>query len=433
MGRKIQVSMFLPIIFLPKSRFKEGVRSRPTAAISAPEPVPTTSSRRVAGGLLGAASNCCTSRAAAESPRHFMAVALGLWLGATSYGQTSSEIPAALRPDPVDAAVAGGVRYLTRSQDVSGMIQDADKRQSHGVAMTGLAVMAMAAAGHQPADKSPSGDAMRRAVAFLLRADIQAQSGYFGGRDGSRMYGHGIVTLALTELLGMGADKVQDGLIRERAQRGVSLILAAQRVKKHDPRFIGGWRYAPDASDADLSVTVWQLLALRSAKNAGLPVPKESIEAAVAYLCRSYVGPRPTVAAPAGSPAVKGAFGYVPGQPPQYAMAAAGLLAMQVCGMHDAPEVLGAAEWLREARPVWETQWFFYGTYYYAQGMRKRGGDTALEAQEQVERVLLAHGQPEGFWEGADGSEAGQGRVYCTALALLSLSTRYHYLPIYQE
>ena len=312
------------------------------------------------------------------------------------------------------------------------MVQDADKRQSHGVAMTGLAVMALAAAGHQPVDKNPAGEAMRRAVAFLLRADIQAQSGYFGGRDGSRMYGHGIVTLALTELLGMGADKVQDGLLRERAQRGVSLILAAQRVKKHDPRFIGGWRYSPDAGDADLSVTVWQLMALRSAKNAGLAVPKEAIDAAVAYLRRSYVGPRPG-AAVAGEPIAKGAFGYVPGQPPQYAMAAAGLLAMQVCGLHEAPEVRAATEWLREVRPVWETQWFFYGTYYFAQGMHKRGGEVAREAQEQVERALLAHQQPQGNWEGADPAESGQGRTYCTALAILSLSVRYHYLPIYQE
>lgn len=355
-----------------------------------------------------------------------------LWLAPPIYSQPALEIPAALRPDPVDAAVAAGVRYLTRSQDASGMVQDADKRQSHGVAMTGLAVMALAAAGHQPVDKNPAGEAMRRAVAFLLRVDIQAQSGYFGGRDGSRMYGHGIVTLALTELLGMGADKVQDGLLRERAQRGVSLILAAQRVKKHDPRFIGGWRYSPDAGDADLSVTVWQLMALRSAKNAGLAVPKEAIDAAVAYLRRSYVGPRP-VAAMGGEPTAKGAFGYVPGQPPQYAMAAAGLLAMQVCGLHEAPEVRAATEWLREVRPVWETQWFFYGTYYFAQGMHKRGGEAAREAQEEVERVLLAHRQPDGGWDGADSSESGQGRVYCTSLALLSLAVRYHYLPIYQE
>lgn len=323
-----------------------------------------------------------------------------------------------------------GAGYLVRAQLPDGMIQERDKAASHGVAMTALALMGLASVGHQPADKTPEGEVMRKAVALLLRPDAPNAPGYFGQRDGSRMYGHGIVTLALTELLGMGVDKAQDGLLRERAQRGVNLILAAQRVKKHDPRFIGGWRYSPDAGDADLSVTVWQLLALRSAKNAGLVVPKEAIDAAVGYLRRSYVSPRD---AQGRIRDPRSAFGYVPGQPPAYAMAAAGLLAMQVCGLHDAPEVLGATDWLRAAPPAWETAWFFYGTYYYSQGMSKRGGDLARESRERVAGVLLEHQQPDGSWSGADGAEGGQGRVYCTALALLSLSVRYHYLPIYQD
>ncbi|MFM8470708.1 MAG: hypothetical protein ACKODH_12220 [Limisphaerales bacterium] len=342
----------------------------------------------------------------------------------------AAEPPPALRPDRVDTGVAAGVNFLVRAQWPDGMIQEKDKRENHGVAMTALALMGLASVGHQPADKTAEGEAMRRAVAFLLRPDVQAASGYFGQRDGSRMYGHGIVTLALTELLGMGADKAQDAQLRERAQRGVNLILAAQRVKKHDPRFIGGWRYSPDAGDADLSVTVWQLLALRSAKNAGLVVPREAIDAAVGYLRRSYASSRDAQGR-ATNP--KSAFGYVPGQPPAFAMAAAGLLAMQVCGLHDAPEVLGATDWLRTSPPVWETGWFFYGTYYYSQGMGRRGGDPAREARERVEQLLLTHQQPDGSWMGADGSEGGQGRVYCTALALLSLSVRHHFLPIYQD
>jgi hypothetical protein len=342
----------------------------------------------------------------------------------------AAEPPPGLRPDRVDAVVKAGAGFLVRAQMPDGMIQDKDRRENHGVAMTALALMGLASVGHQPADKTTEGEVMRKAVAFLLRPDVPGASGYFGQRDGSRMYGHGIVTLALTELLGMGADKAQDAMLRDRAQRGVNLILAAQRVRKHDPRFIGGWRYAPDAGDADLSVTVWQLLALRSAKNAGLVVPKEAIDAAVGYLRRSYVSARDAQGR-ATNP--KSAFGYVPGQAPQYAMAAAGLLAMQVCGLHEAPEVLGATAWLREAPPVWETAWFFYGTYYYAQGLHKRGGDTAREARERVEAVLLAHQQADGSWSGADGSESGQGRVYCTALALLSLSVRHGYLPIYQD
>ncbi|MBI5774926.1 MAG: hypothetical protein HZA89_14445 [Verrucomicrobia bacterium] len=355
-----------------------------------------------------------------------------LWLLAIGRGSfcSAAEAPPALRPDRVDAVVKLGATYLVRAQSPDGMIQEQDKRENHGVAMTALALMGLASVGHQPADKTTEGEAMRKAVAFLLRTDVQTANGYFGQKDGSRMYGHGIVTLALTELLGMGADKAQDAQLRERAQRGVNLILAAQRVKKHDPRFIGGWRYSPDAGDSDLSVTVWQLLALRSAKNAGLVVPKEAIDAAVGYLRRSYVSPRDALGRIRD---FKSAFGYVPGQPPSYAMAAAGLLAMQVCGLQDEPEVLGAADWLRASPPVWETSWFFYGTYYYAQGMKKRGGDVAREARERVEGILLARQLPDGSWDGAGGADAGQGKVYCSALALLSLSVQHHYLPIYQD
>ncbi|NBV21047.1 MAG: hypothetical protein EBS05_03500 [Proteobacteria bacterium] len=341
-----------------------------------------------------------------------------------------AEVPLFTRPDRVDAMVQAGTAFLIRSQLPDGMIHEVDKRETHGAAMTGLALMALAAVGHQPADRSAEGEVMRKAVAYLLRPDGQTPGGYFGHRDGSRMYGHGIMTLVLTELLGMGADKTQDAMLREKAQRGVNLILASQRVKKYDPRFFGGWRYTPDAGDADLSITVWQLMALRSAKNAGLTVPKESIDAAVGYLRRSYFSGRDAQGRVVNP---KSGFGYVPGTPPQFAMVAAGMLAMQVCGLHDAPEVLGAAEWLRTAPPVWESSWFFYGTYYFAQAAHKRGGELARVTQERVGELLAEHQMADGAWQGVDGSENGQGRVYCTAMALLSLSVRYHYLPIYQE
>ena len=367
------------------------------------------------------------ARRVGQGARAFPLVA---WFAVVSWGGLAAEVPVQLRPDRVDQMIAKGVAFLVRSQQADGMIQVRDKAQQHGAAMTGLSLMALAAVGHQPVDKTPEGEAMRRALGYLLRPDAQSVSGYFGQRDGSRMYGHGIITLALTELLGMGVDKAQDGLLRERAQRGVNLILAAQRVKKYDGRFIGGWRYSPDAGDADLSVTVWQLLALRSAKNAGLVVPKEAIDAAVGYLRRSYASGRD---AQGQLLSRQSAFGYVPGQPPQYAMAAAGLLAMQVCGLPEAPEALGAAGWVRTGLPDWGTPWVFYGTYYFAQASHKRGGEVARVVAEHVGALLLAHQQADGAWLGADGSEGGEGPVYGTALALLALSVRYHYLPIYQD
>ena len=114
----------------------------------------------------------------------------------------------------------------------------------------------------------------RKALDYVLQPDSQTPEGYFGAKDGSRMYGHGITTLMLAEMLGMGADANQDELIRTRCRHAVELILRAQKVTKNELNQ-GGWRYTPDAGDSDMSVTVWQTMALRAAKNAGLDVPKE--------------------------------------------------------------------------------------------------------------------------------------------------------------
>src|SRR5205814_1427099 len=78
-----------------------------------------------------------------------------------------------------------------------------------------------------------------------------------------------------------------DKRIRDRCAKAIELILRAQKVRKNE-LFRGGWRYTPDSSDADLSITVWQLMALRAAKNAGMDVPKQAIDDAVGYLKRSY-------------------------------------------------------------------------------------------------------------------------------------------------
>lgn len=362
---------------------------------------------------------------------------LAVWLLVTSLFplQLSAAVTAA-RTDKVDAAIVRAVGFMVSLQDKDGAIHDADKRHNYSSPMTALAVMALAAVGHQPTDKTPEGIAMRRALDFLLRpaadgSDKAPYAGYLGGADASRMYGHGIVTLALTEMLGMGVDKRQDALLRERCQKAVELILRSQRSRKYDRRFDGGWRYTPESADADLSVTVWQVMALRSAKNAGLGVPKEAIDGAVAYLKRSYDSPRDATGRPTN---LKSACGYTPGQPPHFAMAAAGLLALQVCGQYDAPEVTGSANWLRERRLSYDEKWFFYGTYYYAQGMQKRGGEFASTARQATEQLLLERQEADGSWLGHDGQERGMaGRVYCTSLAVLSLSVKYHFLPIYQD
>jgi len=338
--------------------------------------------------------------------------------------------------DAVDKALERAVRFLLSHQGTDGSIIDRPYRgkprnrvESRSVAMTSLAVMAIASLGHEITDPTPQGKALRAALEFILQKGAEKRDGgdteYFGGRDGSRMYGHGITTLMLGEMLGMGVDDAQDRRIREHLEKAIRLILRSQKVKK-DGRHQGGWRYTPQSRDSDLSVTVWQVMALRSARNAGLEIPSSAVEEAAAYI-RGCYGKRGRAGA--------GPFAYQPGGRAEYSTASAGLLSLQVCGFYDDPTVKGAADWLLRLDPgaMWRRSWFFYGTYYYAQGMYQRGGKYAEKARRGVREVLLKNQGKDGSWLAAQGQERSAGKIYGTSLGILSLSVKYHYLPIYQR
>ena len=328
--------------------------------------------------------------------------------------------------DDVDRSVESGIQFLVSQQRDDGAITD----RGHEVAMTSLAIMAMASLGTEPIGVSEAGRAMGRAIDFVLDSRNRDMEGYFGSRDGSRMYGHGITTLMLTEILGMGATPEQNEKIHEALSEAIKLILAAQKVSKSE-KLKGGWRYTPNSRDSDLSVSVWQLMALRSAKNDGLDVPGEAIDSALGYLRHSYSSPIDRDGTPRDK--ISG-FSYTPGTfHPSFTMTAAGLLAMQVCGQYDSPLVRGASEWLMQHSPKPSERFFFYGIYYYAQGMHQAGGKYADRSDKLVPELLLPMQRSDGGWLARGGEERNVGAVYATALAILSLSVRYHYLPIYQR
>ncbi|HEV7869197.1 MAG TPA: prenyltransferase/squalene oxidase repeat-containing protein [Chthoniobacteraceae bacterium] len=326
--------------------------------------------------------------------------------------------------DAVDAALKRAADYLVSVQDQkTGAIQSEKRNET---AMTSLAVLALASLGHQPADVSREGECLRKALAFVLRPEGQTPEGYFGREDGSRMYGHGITTLMLAEMLGMGGDARQDSLIRERCQRAIELIIRAQKVPKSE-RDHGGWRYSPDQAESDLSVTVWQVMALRSAKNAGLEVPREPIEHAVGYIKRLYKPEKGERGS--GGP---GGFGYQ-GPSLETSTTTEGLLALQVCGEYASEEVQGAAAKLMRDGIRKGDKWLYYTTYYYAQGMYQHSEQAAAAAERLVADLLLGQQSREGWWEGVGGEERQGGKVYATAMAVLSLAVKNHFLPIYQR
>jgi hypothetical protein len=326
--------------------------------------------------------------------------------------------------DRVDEALVRATQYLLEQQDKNdGSISN---KQRNETAMTSLSILALASLGHQEGDHTPEGQALKKGLAYILKQDVQEKDGYFGQKDGSRMYGHGITTLTLAEMLGMGMDAQQDELIRDKCRKGLELILRAQKVPKNEASR-GGWRYTPDTSESDMSVTVWQTMALRAAKNAGLDVPKGAIEDAVRYIKRCYQPDDEKKGV-----GKMGGFGYQ-GKGRELSTTAEGLLALQVCGEYESEEVLPASERLLKSGLTENEKWLYYLTYYYAQGMYQRGGKHAEEGRRVVADLLLPLQGRDGSWEGKGGEERGGGKVYSTAMAVLSLAVKNHFLPIYQR
>ena len=115
---------------------------------------------------------------------------------------------------PVDKAMERGADYLFTSQQPNGALSG-----SRADTMTALGIMALASMGHQLTDPGKYGRVLRKALGFILRGQPtrlyknNPKLVYFGTSNG--MYEHGITTLCLTEMLGMGVGKKQETRLRE--------------------------------------------------------------------------------------------------------------------------------------------------------------------------------------------------------------------------
>ncbi|QDU79605.1 Prenyltransferase and squalene oxidase repeat protein [Polystyrenella longa] len=323
--------------------------------------------------------------------------------------------------DQIDEAIARGLQFLSQAQEKD----HSWKIDSFGssTAATSLSVMAFMASGQSPGE-GPYGQQIEDGILWVL--DHQLNGMLVHKKSHGPFYSHGISTLMLAEAVGMlkqnGAD-AQSELTEERCRKALEealeVILKAQNVDK-PTRHAGGWRYQPTSRDSDLSVTGWQLLALRAARNAGCNVPAENIDRAVEYVKRCA-----TVNDPG--------FAYQPGSNPTATRSGTGILALEICGEHLSPATLRAAEGLR-ARPLkFNDQYFFYGAYYCSVGMFQMGGRYWTDTRDPLFKTLLDEQQPDGSWLANHGSERSAGKVYCTTMAILALAVEYQYLPIYQR
>jgi hypothetical protein len=318
-------------------------------------------------------------------------------------------------PPRVQSAVDRGLEWLARSQDRDGSWSAGrGGAGGHAAAVTGLAAMAFMARGHVPG-QGPYGDALNRAVDFILTT--QQADGVFAARSISQpMYDHGICTIMLCEAYGMLDDRRQE-LARAAIAKGVRLILTAQAVRKPAENQ-GGWRYEPTTEQADLSVSGWQLMALRAAANVGAAVPKAAIDSGIAYVKRRA--------------RADGGFEYIGNGQVTTALTGTGVLALALMGQQDAAEVKRGGSYLRTHPASDRTNHYFYTIYYCAQAAWQLGGDYWTQIGKGITDDLVAKQRADGSWP-VSGSEGQGGESYGTAMAVLALTVPYRYLPIYQR
>lgn len=310
----------------------------------------------------------------------------------------------------VDAAtedvIKRGLRYLARHQAPNGSWQGrSEKERIYPIAMTAYTLMAFLSTGNLPGE-GEYGREVGRGVQFLLSQ--VSPEGLIGDRDtGQYMYVHGISTIALAELYG----QTDSGMIRQKLESMVKIIVSSQNED-------GGWRYRPVSNDADISVTVLQVVALRAAKNSGLKVPQGTIDDAVEYVRSCYNE-------------AEGAFSYQPGTETGFARTAAAIYSLQVCGHYDDPRVKKGSDYLF-ANLGERSRWFTYGNFYAAPAQYMIGGDTWKQWYPKIREILLKRVRESGdymFWDGSN----TVGPIYETAVNVMILSMPYQFIPLYQR
>ncbi len=333
--------------------------------------------------------------------------------GLGAWGQDAPQAAPATDPlveitPELDESINRGLVFLASQQNEDGSFGDGS--WGRGVAVTSLAGLAFMADGHMPG-RGRYGEQVRRALDYVL--DRSSESGLLADDQApSPMYGHGFAALFLGEVYGMsGGDEALQERLHEALVKAVRLIERSQNEE-------GGWRYNPVPNDADVSVTICQVMALRSARNAGIEVSSQVIDDAVEYvkLCQNP----------------DGGFRYQARQGSSaWPRSAAGVATLFYAGEFRDEAIRPGVDYLiREALPGRGLRrgYFYYGHYYAVQAMFLAGGDAWRIWWPATKRELIDLQDGNGAWP-----DRTVGTAYGTAMALIVLQMPKRYLPIYQK
>ena len=343
----------------------------------------------------------------------------------------------------VEQAIKSGLEWIKRQQKTGGNWQLHTGYPDAGYSVlrtdtgaTALALLAFLGDGHTQNDGDYQ-DVVRKGLKWLR--SIQKQDGDYHdhtelGRQ-TAFYAHSQATIAICEAYALTGDQE----LAASADRAVQFLLNSQHPIE------GGWRYQPQDRDSmgDLSVTGWGLMALNTARMAGIEVPPEAFGRVSFFLDQ--------VATRNGA-----LYRYLPSDPAgkaSRAMTACGLLGRQWLGWSkDDPAMAEGVEWL--LRPEFAPQWAdgkrnIYEWYYVGQTLHNLGGDRFKSWFETVQNLIVEHQKRRGSrkaptdvagsWSPIEPSGSVDeyankaGRLYMTAMCLLVLETPVRHSPIYAD
>lgn len=356
-----------------------------------------------------------------------------------------TELLTAAQQKQVDLSVDRALKWLASRQRPDGSFPSIQGGQPGA---TGLCVMAFLAQGYLPGE-GEYGENLKRSLDYIISCqkrngllaaaapDHEKISRFVPHQVGYPLgYNHGIAGLVLSECYGMVGPE-QSKKIEPAIQKAIAATCQMQDFRKDRAHDEGGWRYLDDidAIDADLSVTGWHLMFLRSAKNAGFDVQQRRIDLSVKYVQKCFIKER-------------GAFTYKVGDKNRTTrgMAGAGVLALAHAGLHKTPEAIQSGDFIlksgfhdyndpgRVNDIMISRDRYHYGLLTCSQAMYQLGGRHWREFFPPTMRVLIANQNKDGSWPVEKVyNDKIFGNAYTTAIGVITLSTPNELLPIFQR
>lgn len=345
---------------------------------------------------------------------------------------------AAMEP-PSSRAIAAGLDWLGQHQskggrwdcdrfmtmDIEGLPCDGPGSAEFDVGVSGLALLAFLAD-----TNATTGGRYERILFDGLKwlRDQQQPNGLFGSNASSHfIYNHSIATYAICE----AAAITNDPVLRRSAQLGIDYL-----ESHRNPYSV--WRYKPRSNDNDISVTGWCTMAYATAHSIGLRVNASALLLTATFLDQvaDTTGKHGYTKLGESSAREPGAHGIRFPTEKSESLTAIGLQCRFFLGQDLAkkPAMNAAAKRIRSKMPRWDEKGGSIDLYYWyhaSQAMTQVGGVAQAKWRTALAAALLPNqredGNFAGSWDPVSVWSGVGGRVYSTALSVLSLQAEYRY------